>query len=103
MSELAQIQKAIEDSQAKMQGLFDEQKSQIEQNGVISKKTQDDLIKVQDELKAAGTRLFDLEQKFASGAENPGDKKSFSERAAEELTKSWNGSKGSFECRVSAV
>jgi hypothetical protein len=26
MSELAQIQKAIEDSQAKMQGLFDEQK-----------------------------------------------------------------------------
>lgn len=100
MSELAQIQKAIEDSQAKMQGLFDEQKSQIEQNGVISKKTQDDLIKVQDELKAAGTRLFDLEQKFASGAENPGDKKSFSERAAEELTKSWNGSKGSFEAKT---
>ncbi|CAM7636065.1 Major capsid protein [Phytobacter diazotrophicus] len=100
MSELAQIQKAIEDSQAKMQGLFDEQKSQIEQNGVISKKTQDDLIKVQDELKAAGTRLFDLEQKFATGAENPGDKKSFSERAAEELTKSWNGSKGSFEAKT---
>ncbi|MHB9321566.1 phage major capsid protein [Phytobacter diazotrophicus] len=100
MSELAQIQKAIEDSQAKMQGLFDEQKSQIEQNGVISKKTQDDLIKVQDELKAAGTRLFDLEQKFATGAENLGDKKSFSERAAEELTKSWNGSKGSFEAKT---
>lgn len=100
MSELAQIQKAIEDSQAKMQGLFDEQKSQIEQTGVISKKTQDDLIKVQDELKAAGTRLFDLEQKFATGAENPGDKKSFSERAAEELTKSWNGSKGSFEAKT---
>lgn len=100
MPELAQIQKAIEDSQEKMQGLFDEQKSQIEQNGVISKKTQDDLIKVQDELKAAGTRLFDLEQKFASGAENPGDKKSFSERAAEELTKSWNGSKGSFEAKT---
>jgi len=100
MSELAQIQKAIEDSQTKMQGLFDEQKSQIEQTGVISKKTQDDLIKVQDELKAAGTRLFDLEQKFASGAENPGQKKSFSERAAEELTKSWNGSKGSFEAKT---
>ena len=100
MSELAQIQKAIEDSQTKMQGLFDEQKSQIEQTGVISKKTQDDLIKVQDELKAAGTRLFDLEQKFASGAENPGKEKSFSERAAEELTKSWNGSKGSFEAKT---
>lgn len=100
MSELAQIQKAIEDSQAKMQGLFDEQKSQIEKNGTISEKTQNDLIKVQEELKAAGTRLFDLEQKFASGAENPADKKSFSERAAEELTKSWNGSKGSFEAKT---
>lgn len=100
MSELAQIQKAIEDSQAKMQGLFHEQKSQIEKNGTISEKTQNDLIKVQEELKAAGTRLFDLEQKFASGAENPGDKKSFSERAAEELTKSWNGSKGSFEAKT---
>lgn len=100
MSELAQIQKAIEDSQTKMQGLFDEQKSQIEKNGTISEKTQNDLIKVQEELKAAGTRLFDLEQKFASGAENPGDKKSFSERAAEELTKSWNGSKGSFEAKT---
>ena len=100
MLELAQIQKAIEDSQAKMQGLFDEQKSQIEKNGTISEKTQNDLIKVQEELKAAGTRLFDLEQKFASGAENPGDKKSFSERAAEELTKSWNGSKGSFEAKT---
>lgn len=100
MSELAQIQKAIEDSQAKMQGLFDEQKSQIEKNGTISEKTQNDLIKVQEELKAAGTRLFDLEQKFASGAENPGDKKSFSERAAEELMKSWNGGKGSFEAKT---
>lgn len=100
MSELAQIQKAIEDSQTKMQGLFDEQKSQIEKNGTISEKTQNDLIKVQEELKSAGTRLFDLEQKFASGAENPGDKKSFSERAAEELTKSWNGSKGSFEAKT---
>jgi hypothetical protein len=37
MSELAQIQKAIEDSQAKMQGLFDEQKPD-RKNGTISKK-----------------------------------------------------------------
>jgi hypothetical protein len=71
MSELAQIQKAIEDSQAKMQGLFDEQKARSNRTA-RSPKTQDDLIKVQEELKAAGTRLFDLEQKFASGAENPG-------------------------------
>lgn len=30
MSELAQIQKALEESQSKLQGLFDEQKKQIE-------------------------------------------------------------------------
>ncbi|WP_313508333.1 phage major capsid protein [Kosakonia sacchari] len=100
MSELAQIQKAIDDSHAKMQGLFDEQKKQIESTGTVSKQLQDDLVKVQDELKSAGTRLFDLEQKFSSGAENPGEKKSFSERAAEELTKSWNGSKSLFDAKT---
>ncbi|MGJ7655071.1 phage major capsid protein [Escherichia coli] len=100
MSELAQIQKAIEDSQKNMQQLFDAQKTEIETTGKVSKQLQDDLAKVQEELKAAGTRLFDMEQKFASGAENPGEKKSFSERAAEELTKSWNGSKGHFEAQT---
>jgi hypothetical protein len=54
-----------------MQGLFDEQKARSKERCDLQK-TQDDLIKVQEELKAAGTRLFDLEQKFASGAENPG-------------------------------
>lgn len=100
MSELAQIQKAIEDSQKNMQQLFDAQKNEIETTGKVSKQLQDDLAKVQEELKAAGTRLFDMEQKFASGAENPDEKKSFSERAAEELTKSWNGSKGHFEAQT---
>lgn len=100
MSELAQIQKAIEDSQKNMQQLFDAQKTEIETTGKVSKQLQDDLSKVQEELKAAGTRLFDMEQKFASGAENPDEKKSFSERAAEELTKSWNGSKGHFEAQT---
>jgi len=100
MSELAQIQKAIEESHSKMQGLFDEQKKQIESTGTVSKQLQDDLVKVQEELKSAGTRLFDLEQKFSSGAENPGEKKSFSERAAEELTKSWNGSKSLFDAKT---
>lgn len=100
MSELAQIQKAIEDSQKNMQQLFDAQKTEIETTGRVSKQLQDDLAKVQEELKTAGARLFDMEQKFASGAENPGDKKSFSERAAEELTKSWNGSKGHFEAQT---
>ena len=100
MSELAQIQKAIEESQKKMSELFDAQKTEIENTGQVSKQLQNDLAKVQDELSKSGTRLFDLEQKFASGAENPGEKKSFSERAAEELQKSWDGSKGSFEAKT---
>ncbi|MFK3912035.1 phage major capsid protein [Enterobacter cancerogenus] len=100
MSELAQIQKAIEESQKNMQQLFDAQKTEIETTGRVSKQLQDDLAKVQEELKAAGTRLFDMEQKISSGPENPGEKKSFSERAAEELTKSWNGSKGHFEAQT---
>lgn len=100
MSELALIQKAIEESQSKMTELFDAQKAEIESTGKVSKQLQDDLAKVNEELQKSGTRLFDLEQKWASGAENPGEKKSFSERAAEELQKSWNGSKGSFDAKT---
>lgn len=100
MSELAQIQKAIEESQQKMSQLFDAQKQEIESTGQVSKQLQNDLAKVQEELTKSGARLFDLEQKFASGAENPGEKKSFAERAAEELQKSWNGSKGSFDAKT---
>jgi len=100
MSELAQIQKALEDSQSKLQGLFDEQKKQIESSGTISKQLQDDLIKINEEMTKTGQRLFDLEQKFSSSPDNPGEKKSFSERAAEDLVKSWNGSKGNFEAKT---
>ncbi|MBC3213860.1 phage major capsid protein [Serratia fonticola] len=100
MSELAQIQKAIEDSQKNMTQLFDAQKKEIEETGRVSKSLQDDLAKVQEELKKSGERLFDLEQKGASGADDPSVKKDFSERAAEELTKSWNGSKGTFEAKT---
>lgn len=100
MSELAQIQKAIEESQSKVAQLFDAQKAEIESTGKVSKQLQDDLAKVNEELQKSGTRLFDLEQKLASGAENPGEKKSFAERAAEELQKSWNGSKGSFDAKT---
>lgn len=100
MSELALIQKAIEESQSKMTQLFDAQKTEIESTGKVSKQLQDDLAKVNEELQKSGTRLFDLEQKWASGAENPGEKKSFSERAADELQKSWNGSKGSFDAKT---
>lgn len=100
MSELAQIQKAIEESQSKMTQLFDAQKAEIESTGKVSKQLQDDLAKVNEELQKSGTRLFDLEQKLASGAENPGEKKSFAERAAEELQKSWNGNRGSFNAKT---
>ncbi|MEH4800595.1 phage major capsid protein [Atlantibacter hermannii] len=100
MSELAQIQKAIEESQQKMTQLFDAQKAEIESTGQVSKQLQSDLAKVQEELTKSGTRLFDLEQKLASGAENPGEKKSFSERAAEELIKSWDGKQGTFDAKT---
>ncbi|WP_324028800.1 phage major capsid protein [Pantoea sp. JZ2] len=100
MSELVQIQKAIEESQSKMTQLFEAQKSEIESTGKVSKKLQDDLGKVQEELSKSGARLFDLEQKLATGAQNPSQEKSFSERAAEELKKSWNGSKGEFQAQT---
>jgi len=93
MSELAQIQKAIETAQTNMTALFDEQKKEISATGEISKKLQGDLQTVQDELKTAGTRLFDLESKLAGGGlDNPEGKKSFAEKAAEDLKKGWNGS-----------
>lgn len=100
MSDLEKIQKAIEDSQIKVKELFDAQKKEIEETGRVSKSLQDDLIKIQDELKTAGTRLFDLEQKGAGGPDDPQTKKDFAERAADELTKSWNGSKGTFDAKT---
>lgn len=39
MSELALIQKAIEESQQKMTQLFDAQKTEIEKTGVVSKQS----------------------------------------------------------------
>lgn len=91
MSELAQITKAIEESQGKMQALFDAQKKEIEATGQISKQLQDDLVKVNDELKTAGTRLFDLEQRLTKGGDDPATTKSFAERTAEDLQKNWDG------------
>ena len=93
MSELAQIQKAIETAQTNMTELFEAQKKEITATGEVSKKIQTDLQTVQDELKTAGTRLFDLESKLAGGTlDNPEAKKTFAERAAEDLKKGWNGS-----------
>lgn len=92
MSELAQIQKAIEDAQKNMSDLFDAQKKEITATGEVSKKLQGDLTTVQEELKTAGTRLFDLEQKLSGGnLDNPATKKSFATQTAEDLQKSWDG------------
>ena len=100
MSDLAIIQEAIEGSQKKVQELFDAQKKEIEATGAVSKQLQTDLVLVQEELKKAGERLFDLEQKGATSADDPNVKKDFSERAAEALTKSWNGSQASYEVKT---
>ena len=92
MSELAQIQKAIEDAQTNMTQLFDAQKKEITETGAVSKKLQTDLQTVQEELTKSGTRLFDLEQKLTSGnLDNPHTKKSFAEQTAIDLQKSWDG------------
>jgi HK97 family phage major capsid protein len=92
MSELAQIQKAIEDAQTNMTQLFEAQKKEITETGAISKKLQTELQTVQEELTKSGTRLFDLEQKLASGnLDNPETKKSFAEQTALDLQKSWDG------------
>lgn len=92
MSELAQVQKAIETAQTRMTELFDAQKKEIEENGTVSKKLQADLTTVQEELKTAGTRLFDIEQKLAGGnPDDPSTKKSFAAQTAEDLQKSWDG------------
>jgi len=92
MSELAQVQKAIETAQTRMQELFDAQKTEIQQNGAVSKKLQEDLTTVQEELKTAGTRLFDIEQKLAgNNPDDPSTKKSFAAQTAEDLKKSWDG------------
>ncbi len=101
MSELAQIQKAIETAQNEMQNLFDAQKTEIQETGKVSKQLQGDLTTVQEELKTAGTRLFDLEQKLAAGAPDQEEsKKSFAERTAEELSKSWDGKSAKVEVKT---
>lgn len=90
--DLAQIQKAIETAQANMQQLFDAQKKEITDTGAVSKQLQTDLTTVQEEMKTLGTKLFDFEQKMAGGTlDNLENKKSFAERTAEDLQKSWDG------------
>lgn len=100
MSDLSAIQKAIEDGQKKTADLFEAQRQEISKTGEVSKKMQEDFLAVQDELKKAGARLFDLEQKAIKAQNEPREEKTFAERVAEDALKSWNGSKGSVEVKT---
>ena len=91
MSELATLEKAIENSQKEVKQLIEEQRKSINENGQINQQLQTDLAKAQDELKTTGTRLFDLEQKLAGNSPEQTAQKSFAERVSEELIKGWNG------------
>ncbi|PKH20227.1 phage major capsid protein [Enterobacterales bacterium CwR94] len=93
MSELAQIEKALEQSQNEVKSLLEEQRKSIAENGEINKKLTEDLANAQEELKTAGSRLFDLEQRLAGNAPDQLAKKSFSERVSEDLIKNWNGNR----------
>ncbi|HDU1527463.1 TPA: phage major capsid protein, partial [Klebsiella pneumoniae] len=91
MSELSVLEKAIENSQKEVKELIEEQRKSINQTGEINKQLQTDLTKTQEELKAAGTRLFDLEQKLAGNSPDQTAQKSFAQRVSEDLMKGWDG------------
>lgn len=91
MTDLSVIEKAIESQQAEIKKAFEAQRVEIQQTGAVSKELQDDLAKMNEELQKSGARLFDLEQKLGKRTPEDNLEKSFSERTAEELTKSWDG------------
>ena len=79
MSELSVLEKAIENSQKEVKELIEEQRKSIQ----VKK----------EELKATGTRLFDLEQKLAGNSPDQTAQKSFAQRVSEDLMKGWDGSR----------
>lgn len=91
MSELAQVQAAIEAAQKNTTELFEAQRKSIADGGEISIKLTADLAKLQEELKTAGQRMFDLEQKAADGHGDLSAKKSFSADVAEKAIAAWDG------------
>lgn len=91
MSELAQIQAAIEAAQKNTAELFEAQRKQIGETGEVSKQLTADLAKVQEEMKAASQRMFDLEQKAAAFGGDLDAKKGFAEDVAEKAIAGWDG------------
>lgn len=91
MSELSQIQAAIEAAQKNTAELFEAQRKQIGETGEVSKQLTADLAKVQEEMKAASQRMFDLEQKAAGFGGDLDAKKGFAEDVAEKAIAGWDG------------
>lgn len=91
MTDIAQVQAAIEAAQKNTQELFEAQRKSIAETGEVNKQLTADLAKVQEELKTASQRMFDLEQKAAGFGGDLDAKKSFSEDLAEKAIAGWDG------------
>ncbi|VFR96522.1 Phage major capsid protein [plant metagenome] len=95
--DLSEIKKALDASQAEMKTLLDEQAKAVKETGQVSKAAQDAALKLQEEIKTMGARLFDLEQSGIKGKDENGDEKSFAQDTAEKALKDWNGSRARVE------
>lgn len=91
MTDLAVIEKALESQQAEIKKAFDAQREEIQKTGEVNKALQSDIAKLNEELQKSGARMFDLEQKLGNRTPEDNLQKSFAEKAAEEITKSWDG------------
>ncbi|WP_313397471.1 phage major capsid protein [Acinetobacter variabilis] len=91
MTDLAVIEKAIESQQAEIKKAFDAQREEIQKTGEVNKALQTDIAKLNEELQKSGARMFDLEQKLGNRTPEDQLQKSFAEKTAEEITKSWDG------------
>lgn len=91
MTDLANIEKAIGAQQEEIKKAFEAQREEIKKTGAVNKVLQDDLAKLNEELQKSGARMFDLEQKLGNRTPDDNLQKSFSEKTAEDLVKSWDG------------
>lgn len=91
MTDLAVIEKAIGAQQEEIKKAFEAQREEIQKTGQANKELQTDIAKLNVELQKSGTRLFDIEQKLGNRTPEDNLQKSFSEKATEEITKSWDG------------
>lgn len=91
MTDLAVIEKALESQQAEIKKALDAQREEIQKTGEVNKALQTDIAKLNEELQKSGARMFDLEQKLGNRTPEDQLQKSFAEKTAEEITKSWDG------------